>query len=590
MPPGWGGGTGGRGGVGAGAGQGGGDRRGGGRGGGAKDVQSREELRKFLNFYRRKNSVCVDLYQPAFYSKKPNWEDMAEFVYSVLSIGSTSAPGLIRAAVKDVQLHPVKKLLFLKFIDQNIRDEVAARLQTGLVWPAFDTTVTGWAMDRPVERIRVLGASPETDEAGVRSVLEKYGEIIDVKKGLISHKKLPGCTNGIWTVKLILEKEKTLPPFLIMQEEGEVWQLATGEISVCWKCGQQGHIGDRCLQDVSALAASLVAPTVSQQPSWAHVVSGGGAHAPIPPRPQVPHPPPQPPPTPSVKKMAVPINARVLQLAISSLKIPENRFNDCAGVHKTFIDEFVVDQLKVKAVNASENMKIVDEAAGLNLPVGDGLEHSYALALPPSPTVDVDIAENLIDIEEIEDEVIEKVTVDEEDHSVLYKKAKLSESEASGNTALKQLSSSSPELHHKLPARLREESDITDEGSYEFKDGVHTNMFGVNFVMWFDLSIEGKSAMDPGEEDWGGRLEFGFSDKSFPKEIEDYFLLMEDECTTQSHTCAGRVRSVVFNMRDSVLKPSSYDPRNVVDLLEKYRDAHISDSGWREVDTEEWVT
>ena len=84
MPPGWGGGTGGRGGVGTGEGQGGGDRRGGGRGGGAKDVQSREELRKFLNFYRRKNSVCVDLYQPAFYSKKPNWEDMAEFVYSVL--------------------------------------------------------------------------------------------------------------------------------------------------------------------------------------------------------------------------------------------------------------------------------------------------------------------------------------------------------------------------------------------------------------------------------------------------------------------------------------------------------------------------
>ena len=99
MPPGWGGGTGGRGGVGAGAA---GHGGGGGRGAGFKDVQSREEIRKFLNFYKRKNSVCVDLYQPAFYSKKPNWEDMAEFVYSVLSIGSTSAPGLIRAAVKDV--------------------------------------------------------------------------------------------------------------------------------------------------------------------------------------------------------------------------------------------------------------------------------------------------------------------------------------------------------------------------------------------------------------------------------------------------------------------------------------------------------
>ena len=47
---------------------------------------------------------------------------------------------------------------------------------------------------------------------------------------------------------------------------------------------------------------------------------------------------------------------------------------------------------------------------------------------------------------------------------------------------------------------------------------------------------------------------------------------------------------VLFNMRDKVLKYPSYDPRNVVDLLDKYRDAHISDMGWREVDPEEWVT
>ena len=86
------------------------------------------------------------------------------------------------------------------------------------MWPAFDTTVSGWAMDKPVERVRVLGASPETDEAGVRQVLSKYGEIIEASKGLISPKKLPGWSNGIWTVKLILEKDQSLPPFLIMKE------------------------------------------------------------------------------------------------------------------------------------------------------------------------------------------------------------------------------------------------------------------------------------------------------------------------------------------------------------------------------------
>ena len=106
MPPAGQGGWGGEGGGGNGGGV---VRRGGVRGGGAA-VQGREEIRKFINFYRRNNSVCVELYQPDFYAKELNWEDMAEFVYSVLSVGGNSAPQLIRAAVRDVQLHPVKKL------------------------------------------------------------------------------------------------------------------------------------------------------------------------------------------------------------------------------------------------------------------------------------------------------------------------------------------------------------------------------------------------------------------------------------------------------------------------------------------------
>ena len=76
----------------------------------------------------------------------------------------------------------------------------------------------------------------------------------------------------------------------------------------------------------------------------------------------------------------------------------------------------------------------------------------------------------------------------------------------------------------------------------------HNNMFGVTFVMWFDLSIEAKSTMDREEEDWGGIIEFGFSAKSFSKYIEDYFLLMEDECSTHSHNCGRRVRGVVLTL------------------------------------------
>ena len=441
----------------------------------------------------------------------------------------------------------------------------------------------------------MLGASPDTDEAGVRLVLSKYGEVIEASKGLISPKKLPGCSNGIWTVKLILEKDQTLPPFLIMKEEGEVWQLATGEISVCWKCGSIGHIGDRCYQDVSALAASLVGPSISLQPSWAHVVRGGSA---VPQLPQLPLPPPLPLlPPPSSYKLCVPITPRVILLARSKLKIVgcENRFGvDDAGVHPEFRDEFVREQLdkKAKAVNLP-----VDKSAQLVEDVVDAsdvaavdffvageiisqLDESQVLVQPADSVYD-DVGKD--DNEKNEEY---QVMISETASCQQHKKARLS-SELVKSSDPENMSTS-PILHHKVPSGSKQHQELPDD--QDECGGVHTNMFGINYVMWFDLSIEGKSPMDPEEEDWGGKIEFGFSDKNFPKDLEDYFLMFEDECTTQSHSCAGRVMGVLFDKRSSVLNPPSYDPRNVVDLLDKYRDGHIVDSGWREVDTEEWVT
>ena len=157
----------------------------------------------------------------------------------------------------------------------------------------------------------MLGTSPETDQAEIRLVLGKYGEIIDAQKGFIS-KKLPGCTNGIWTVKMFLGDGKSLPPFLIMKDDGEVWQLATGEASVCWKCGKSGHIGDKCRQDVNVLAESLASPAVGVQHSWAHVVRGGVS---------VVVAPPAPPPRPQAQQLfSFKLSGGVLKAGKASLK------------------------------------------------------------------------------------------------------------------------------------------------------------------------------------------------------------------------------------------------------------------------------
>ena len=92
-------------------------------------------------------------------------------------------------------------------------------------------------------------------------------------------------------------------------------------------------------------------------------------------------------------------------------------------------------------------------------------------------------------------------------------------------------------------------------------------MLGMKFVRWFEGGIEGKDPMDQDEEDWGGRVEFGFTDKHFPQEVEDYFLPFEDECSL-SHSCAGRVMGVLEHVRDNVVKPPTHDPRNIMDLVE----------------------
>ena len=79
---------------------------------------------KFLNFMHRKNTIVIELYDKAFFAKRPTWESLANFVYSDLCPSAD-----LRGEVFDVQLHPVKMMLFVKFKSENSRDQVVARFQ-----------------------------------------------------------------------------------------------------------------------------------------------------------------------------------------------------------------------------------------------------------------------------------------------------------------------------------------------------------------------------------------------------------------------------------------------------------------------------
>ena len=88
----------------------------------------------------------------------------------------------------------------------------------------------------------------------------------------------------------------------------------------------------------------------------------------------------------------------------------------------------------------------------------------------------------------------------------------------------------SPILHHKKPFKPSNENDSSEDSDEVDECRAQTNLFGMNFLMWFEVGIEGKDPMDQEEEDWGGKIEFGFQEKTFPADIEDYFLLFEDRC------------------------------------------------------------
>ena len=192
----------------------------------------------------------------------------------------------MRKELKDVQLHPVKMLIFVKFKNQLTRDEVAAKLQGGGVfWSAYNKLVKGYSLDKEVKFIRILGVSPETSEEDVRvTIEEKLGEVMEIKRGMLDERRLPGVTNGMWTVKVkILDPDKELPSYIHRQDEGEIWSLNfEGRRFVCWKCGSPSHIGDKCREPGRTFEETFPEEEEVRDGSaitWAAVVRNKGALA-----------------------------------------------------------------------------------------------------------------------------------------------------------------------------------------------------------------------------------------------------------------------------------------------------------------------
>jgi hypothetical protein len=128
---------------------------------------------KFMTFFRRKNTLVIEMYEKSFYKQKPTWDKIADFVYNDVC----QSPEM-RKEIKDVQFHPVKMLLFVRFSEDRFRDEVLAKIQSteGLIWSEYRVRIKGYSLDAQVKFIRLLGVSPETGAEEVKRSFVEAGK------------------------------------------------------------------------------------------------------------------------------------------------------------------------------------------------------------------------------------------------------------------------------------------------------------------------------------------------------------------------------------------------------------------------------
>ena len=101
--------------------------------------------------------------------QKPTFDLISEFIFKDLCIDDDSKRSLV-----DVQLHPVKMLLFIKFKSEESRDRVNERVQSnqGVVWSHYGVRIKGYNLDAQVKRISLLGAGPEISAADIKNTFQ----------------------------------------------------------------------------------------------------------------------------------------------------------------------------------------------------------------------------------------------------------------------------------------------------------------------------------------------------------------------------------------------------------------------------------
>ena len=86
-----------------------------------------------------------------------------------------------------------------------------------MTWCEYGVRVKGYSLDAEVKFIRLLGVSPETGEEEIKKTFMEVGigEVIEIKKGWLDARRLPGVTNGTWALRVkILDQDRVIPSYI----------------------------------------------------------------------------------------------------------------------------------------------------------------------------------------------------------------------------------------------------------------------------------------------------------------------------------------------------------------------------------------
>ena len=200
-----------------------------------------QHLSSVENAHRR-NTIAIDLSNIFGRDAMPNRLDMFKFVHKKMGIKAEE--------LLEIQSHPFLPQVFVKMKSEDVMVRTEDKIKAGLKMESRNITLHGWRCDIPLTTVKLNGVNYDTTRERVVEIMSKYGKVESIERGRIDYFKECFVSDGTWLLRIRTEQGKGLPSTLYYEDEKknvDIWSLIfDGKVSACYKCGDEGHRGDRC--------------------------------------------------------------------------------------------------------------------------------------------------------------------------------------------------------------------------------------------------------------------------------------------------------------------------------------------------------